>query len=302
MDIQTPHANAAQIELWNGRGGEIWTRLQTRLDALFTPLTAALLTAAAAKVGESLLDIGCGCGDLTLQAAKALGPGGYIRGIDISAPMLQRARVRETECRAKDSTLAPIDWLKADAMLTHFGPEADLVMSRFGVMFFADPVMAFSRLRQAMKPTGRLAVLCWAPIDQNPWMRVPFEAAKSLTQPLPVLPEGAPGPFAFGDKNRVYDILSKAGFSNVTAQSVETHLILGRSEPNATHPSDSAVEQALIIALETGLVAALLREADTATALAIRDSIAAALRPYFNEDRQEIALAAKCWLYQASPI
>ncbi len=300
MEPDTASVNAAQIELWNGRGGEIWTRLQARLDQLFEPLTAALLAAGAPKRGESIVEIGCGCGDLTLKLARACGADGKIQGIDISTPMLERAEAREIETRALVPDMARIEWLLSDAMQHSFEPQADLVMSRFGVMFFADPLVAFSNIRQALKPNGRLAILCWATLEHNPWIAVPLNAVHELIEPPPPLPQGTTGPFAFADAQRVQAILNKAGFANVTAQSIAAPLRLGQATAEAGDPAQSAVEDGLCLALESGPVAALLRTADEATYLQVRDRIAAALQSRYDAARREITLDARCWLYQAT--
>jgi SAM-dependent methyltransferase len=299
MEPETASANAAQIELWNGRGGEIWTRLQSRLDRLFEPLTAALLSAAAPKPGESILEIGCGCGDLTLSLAKTCGAKAPIQAIDISTRMLERAKDRAAETRAAAPDIAPIQWLLSDAMLHPFEPQTDLVISRFGVMFFADPVAAFRNIKCALKPGGRVALLCWAGIEDNPWITVPLKAVHELIEPPPPLPAGSPGPFAFADVPCVTKILNTAGFLNVTARSIETPLILGRALANDADPLQSAVGDALLLALESGPVAALLRNADEATYAKVRDRIAATLQSHFDPTRKDIALSARCWLYQA---
>jgi SAM-dependent methyltransferase len=299
MTPQPPQANAAQFDLWNGRGGEIWTRLQVRLDALFEPLTAALLSAVAIEPGESIVEIGCGCGDLTLLAAQAASQSGHIFAIDISTRMLERAKSREYECRAI-SSLAPIQWHESDAMLYPFEPHADLAISRFGVMFFADPVQAFRNIKQCLKPDGRLAVLCWAPLAENDWIQIPLDAVQTLIEPLPSLPPGSPGPFAFADPARVINILNEAGFSNASAQLVECKLILGRAS-DANNMIQSAVDDALVLALESGPVAALLRAADEALHCEVREAIGRALKIHYNPDERNIAFKAKCWLFQNLP-
>jgi SAM-dependent methyltransferase len=298
MMPEPPLLNAAQIELWNGRGGEIWTRLQARLDALFEPLTAALLSAAAIKPGESLVEIGCGCGDLTLFAAQALGAAGRIVAVDISTRMLERAQDRERERRAGLASMAPIRWHVSDAMQHPFEPHADLLISRFGVMFFADPVEAFRNIKQALKPGGRLAILCWAALSENAWIHVPLNAVESLIDPIPPTPPGAPGPFSFAEPARVLNLLDEAGFTNATAQPVESEVVLGRAS-GCDDAVQSAVDDALVLALESGPVAALLRHADEATHLKVRDRIGQTLQAYYDPDKRHIALAAKCWLYRA---
>jgi len=301
MISESPLSNAAQAELWNGRGGEIWTRLQVRLDRLFAPLTEALLTAADIKPGESLVDIGCGCGDLTLSAAKACGGNGRILALDISTPMLQRAQSREQDCRTHAPDMARIQWLRSDAMLYEFEPQADLVISRFGVMFFADPVQAFRNIKRSLKPHGRLAILCWAALEENPWILNPLQAVRSLIELSPPSPGGTPGPFAFADPKRVLEILNEAGFSNATAKPIECELILGHAS-NLNRPNQSAVDDALILVLESGPIAALLRNADEALLFKVREQISQALLAYYDPSSRHIGLPAKCWLFQDLPV
>jgi SAM-dependent methyltransferase len=300
MTPEPSHRNAAQLELWNGRGGEIWTRLQPRLDWLFAPLTEALLAAAAVKPGESVVEIGCGCGDLTLAAAKACRAGGQVLALDISVPMLERAQSREQECRANTSDMAPIQWLRADAMLHQFEPQADLVISRFGVMFFADPVEAFRNIKRALKPRGRLAILCWAALEENPWIHVPLRAVHTLIEPSPPAPAGTPGPFSFSDPALVLKNLGEAGFSQVEAQLIEAEVVLGRAA-DSENEAQSAVEDAQILVLESGPVAALLRDASDDLHLKVRSEISKGLLPLYDPVQRHIALNAKCWLFQDLP-
>jgi SAM-dependent methyltransferase len=299
MTPAAPSANQAQIELWNGRGGEIWTRLQRELDRLFEPLTAALLQAAAIKPGESIVEIGCGCGDLTLSVAKASGWQGQVTAVDISTRMLEHAKGREQACRSGANGMAPIAWCEADAMLHAFEPRADLVISRFGVMFFADPVKAFRNIKTALKPNGRLALLSWASLDQNPWIHVPLKAVHRLIEPPAPLPEGTPGPFAFAEAARVIRILNDAGFANVTSHLIECPVSLGRASEGSTDPIQSAIDDALLLALESGPVAALLRDADENLRAHVRDEIAATLHQHIDVKQQAVTFMAACQIYLA---
>src|SRR5947209_193330 len=139
--------NSEQIEYWNGAAAEIWVAQQERLDRQLDALGNAALEALAPRAGEHILDVGCGSGQTTLQLAGAVGPGGRVVGVDISQPMLAAA-----EKRKKD---APVSFLRADAQTHAFDQPFDAIYSRFGVMFFADPVRAFANLRRSLKPRGR---------------------------------------------------------------------------------------------------------------------------------------------------
>ncbi len=183
--------NADQVAFWNGLTGEKWARSHAQLDHAFAPLTASLLAHANPHPGEAAVDVGCGCGDLTLAVARGLGTGGRVLAIDVSAPMLVEAKVRAEQEGPGPS--ATIEWALQDASTHAFAPGAyDLVVSRFGVMFFADPVAAFTNLRRALKAGGRLAMLCWRPMEENAWFSVPRASVLPLVPPPEPVPPGGP--------------------------------------------------------------------------------------------------------------
>ena len=212
-DWAKPHGdNIAQVEFWNGRAGETWARNQERLDRAFAPLMSVLVEKAAPEIGERIIDVGCGCGDLALALAPRLGRRGHILGVDVSKQMLERAQARALAVSGEHATLA---WLEADASACEFAAEYDLLVSRFGVMFFADPVAAFRVLRRALKPGGRFAFLCWRSLERNPWLAVPATALHDLLGPRPPADPWAPGPYALSDATRVCEMLREAGFSRL---------------------------------------------------------------------------------------
>ncbi len=204
--------NAKQIEFWNGPAGDSWTEFMDSQDRMLGPLGEAAMAAANLASGHRVIDIGCGCGTTTLELAQRVGPSGHVLGVDISTPMLDRAGQRAS--LEKNSS---IEFQNSDAATHRFAPQSfDRVFSRFGVMFFADPVAAFANIRTALKPAGRLAFVCWQPLDLNPWMATTLSvAAQYLERPEPPGPND-PGPFAFREPDRVTAILTEAGFSNVT--------------------------------------------------------------------------------------
>jgi len=212
--------NAAQVEYWNQTMGPTWVELQDQLDSLIGPMGQAAIAALGPTPGEAILDIGCGCGRTSLQLAAAVGGSGTIVGADISATMLAVARARPVP-----PTSARPDFREVDAQTGDLGRGAfDAVFSRFGVMFFADPVAAFTNIRGAMKGHGRLAFVCWRPLADNLWMRVPLEAAMPLLPPLPPPDPTAPGPYALADPVRVRAILDTAGFRAVTIDAFDADL------------------------------------------------------------------------------
>jgi SAM-dependent methyltransferase len=210
--------NAAQIEYWNRTAGPRWTDRQEEQDLVLRPISDRLIAAADAKPGERVVDIGCGCGDTTIDLAARVSPGGEALGLDISEPMLNRARERAPSG-------LPARFVLADATVFDFEPErADLAVSRFGVMFFADPARSFANLRRGIKPGGRLVFVCWREAKQNPWMMMPLREAKKHAPPLPETNPEDPGPFAFANDARVRSILSAAGFAEVAVTPVDLDL------------------------------------------------------------------------------
>src|SRR6202012_5499402 len=169
--------NADQIAYWNGPNGQRWTDRQAEQDVLLAPVTQALIDRAAPRPGERIIDVGCGCGGTSMALASRVAPAGFVLGVDISGPMLSRAR----QLAPKE---LPVDFVLADATVYPFDPGSfDLLVSRFGVMFFAEPAVSFSNLRRALRPNGRVAFACWRAPRENPWMMTPVR--------LPLLPKSA---------------------------------------------------------------------------------------------------------------
>ncbi len=273
--------NEQQIEYWNGQVGDRWASFQARLDAAMTDIASAAYGFAAAKPGERVLDVGCGCGTTSLELARAVGSSGAVVGIDISHPMLEVARRRAAE------TGAAVDFREADASDYAFTPEFDLMFSRFGVMFFADPVAAFANIREALKPGGRMRFVCWRSAAENLWATVPFAAVQDLLPPQDPTDPHAPGPFAFADGDRLKAILTQAGFADARLEKLETHMHMGADV-------DEAVEQAFKI----GPLARALAQADEGVKGEVRTRIREALAKF--QTAKGIALPAACWLVGAS--
>jgi SAM-dependent methyltransferase len=194
---------------WNEVAGPRWVGRQAVQEARNAEMLALLLAAAKAAPGEHVLDIGCGTGVTTLPYAEAVGPHGHVTGVDISRPMLEAARARL-------AGHANVTLLLADAQVHRFKPGAiDLLTSRLGVMFFADPVAAFTNLYGAVKPGGRLCMAVWAPLAENLQWQIPYDiAVRRLGPPAPSDPR-APGPFAYSDRDYLHSILSRAGFADI---------------------------------------------------------------------------------------
>jgi SAM-dependent methyltransferase len=272
--------NADQITYWNETAGAKWVAGQSRLDRVFAPLTQALMRAAAPRPGERVLDVGCGCGETSLLTAAAIGPHGGVLAVDISRPMLAHAATRV------DPASAPISWLQGDAMIHAFAPDADLMISRFGVMFFADQLAAFSNIRRGLKPGGRFTLLCWRPRPEVAWMQWPLdEVASVLPTPEPTM--GEPGPFGLADSDATCAMLREAGFSQAKAVPVDAALLIGEGP--------DPVEDAMALLCDAGPVAQLFREAEPAARAQGESVLREALAK--RVDDGAIRLGAACWLY-----
>lgn len=286
MQMPEDTANAEQIRYWNETAGPKWVAMQERIDAQIEPLGRLAIERSGAKPGEVAVDVGCGCGQSSLQLAQKVGPRGRVLGVDISQPMLSRARER-----AREHGLDNLQFAAADAQTHPFAAgDADLVYSRFGVMFFADPPAAFANLRQALAPDGRLTFVCWQGLFDNPWMLTPLAAAaEHLPLPAPP-PPGSPGPFAFADQGRVAGILEDAGFTDVEHESVRRDIIVGGSND---------LDETVDFMLQMGPTAALLRDAPAAVRPAVVASVRAALEPYRTDGG--VCLGSAAWIVRARP-
>jgi len=215
-------ANQDQADRWNsGEDGAHWVAEKERYDRMLAPFLEMILDAAVPTAGENLLDIGCGSGATTLAAAQLVAPGQAV-GIDLSAPLLERAR-----SEAKQRQLDNVYFEQGDAQVMRFDMPFDVLISRFGVMFFADPAAAFTNLRSACHSGGRLIFVCWQPLLDNEWLTAPA-AVLSEHVPLPdPQPANAPGMFALSNPDRVNELLEDAGWHDVTMTSRRAPLLLG---------------------------------------------------------------------------
>jgi SAM-dependent methyltransferase len=267
--------NTAQIEYWNSEAGPRWVANQERMDTLLAPLMLAALDRARPAVGEAVLDIGCGCGATLLELAGRVGPNGSVFGVDISAPMLGRARER-----VRHNMLTNVQLTQSDAATHAFTPGAfDLAFSRFGVMFFDQPVNAFANIRSALAASGRLAFVCWAPPPDNPWLVVPLAAESD---------PDAPGPFAFANPDRVRGILTGAGY---TAIDIARHDVSMR----ICGPGETG--QAVRFAVESGPVGRAMAGAAPDARVAAEQAIAAEFRRI--EGPGGIEMPGSVWLVSA---
>lgn len=260
-----PDAQAAPTHDWNGDSGERWAANLERLDLMLHDFGDAAIAAAAAQPGERIVDIGCGSGTSTFMLADQVGQSGHVLGVDISRQLVELARAATPEG-------APAEFQLADAATAPFPAESfDLLFSRFGVMFFENPVAAFANMRGALKPGGRVAFVCWRSAAENDWVRLPMAAIRDIVQPAPADPD-APGPFAFGNPERLTNILATAGFADIEIAPFDTRLAYGRSDTR-----EAAIDDALDMAFQVGpLSRALADQPDE-----VRARAAAAVRAAF---------------------
>ena len=239
------------------------------LDTLLSGVDALLLDRSAPRPGEHVVEIGCGTGATTLALAGRVGQGGRVLAVDISGPLLDRARGRA-------AGLPQVAFALADAQVHPFEPgQADLVASRFGVMFFDDPVAAFRNIRRALGPGGRLCMVAWAEMEANPWFAIPREAAVArLGRPAPV-PPTAPGPLTFADRDRVRGILGAAGFAEIEA-AAETVSLAWPGEIGALAALATSLGPAMRILRE--------RDGTAEDEAAIREAIAGELAAFRGPD------------------
>lgn len=281
----TEGPNAQQIEYWNHVSGDRWVAMGDVIDAQIAPLGETAMERAQVERGDRVLDIGCGCGQTTLELAARVGAEGSVLGLDISNPMLARARER-----ALRADLGNVEFQQADAQICKLdAARFDLLFSRFGVMFFSSPVDAFANLKAALRPGGRLVFVAWQELIRNPWMHLPIVAAgKHLPPGGPPPAPGAPGPFAFADQKSVEGILRDSGFVNIRHESLERDLLVGGGR---------SLDDTVVFVAQLGPVGAALHEVSPELRNDVMTEIRRAIEPFHREDGVRMPSAA--WLVSA---
>ncbi|KWH14852.1 SAM-dependent methyltransferase [Burkholderia territorii] len=277
--MEGSRTNEVQSALWNGPSGQAWVDTQRVLDRMFEPFEASLADAAVAASASSVLDVGCGTGAVTLAIARGLGAHARCTGLDISAQMVAAARAR-AQREGVDA-----DFVHADAQTHAFAPDRfDLIVSRFGVMFFDDPVQAFANLRHAARRNAQLRFVAWRGAADNPFMTTAERAAAPLLPAMPARQPGAPGQFAFGDRQRVASVLSDSGWADIAIEPIDVACAL------PVPALDDYIAR-------LGPVGLALRQVDDATRRRVIETARAAFERYVQG--ANLRFDAACWLVTA---
>lgn len=264
---------------WQGAGGDAWVAIEAVTDRWFGGLADRLAEEVAATGARSVLDVGCGTGATTVAIADRIGAEAEVVGLDVAPPMVTAAGERAARLGA------PVRFVLADAQREAIEPGGfDAVASRFGVMFFDDPVAAFANLRSATRPGGALRFLVWRPPADNPFMTAAVLAAApfvELTVPAP----DAPGPFGLADAERAVGLLAAAGWADADAEAVDIACEMSEADLDAylTH---------------VGPVARALDYADDAVRAEVMDRVRPAYAPWVADGR--VRADAACWLLRAT--
>jgi SAM-dependent methyltransferase len=275
----TSQNHTGQAALWNSLAGQAWVETQDLLDRMFRPFEDLLVEAVRAGSAGRVLDVGCGTGSTTLAIARLLGADGRSVGIDISEPMLAAARARA------ERETAPATFICADAQTYTFAPAAfDVIVSRFGVMFFDDSVRAFENLRRAAAQNASLCFIAWRSAAENPFMTAAERAAAPLLPALPARLPDAPGQFAFADPQRVHRILEESGWAGIDIRLIDVACAF--PEPDLVRYFTSL-----------GPLGRVLHQADDETRTRVIDTVRAAFDPYVCG--AEVRITAACWMVYA---
>jgi len=271
--------DGGQTALWNGGAGQGWVAMQDLIDRLYRPFEDLLVDAVARVSRGAVLDVGCGTGGTTVAVARRLGLDSRCTGIDISEPMIAAARARV------EGEGTPVRFIVADAQAHPFEPASvDTIMSRFGVMFFDDPVRAFANLRRAATDDGSLRCITWRSAAENAFMTTAERAAAPLLPDLPPRRPDGPGQFAFADEGRVHRILQESGWVDIEFRPIDLECTLP--------------EKDLVTYLSRlGPVGLILQEADDRTRAQVIDAVRPAFDPYVHG--ADVRFTAACWLVGA---
>jgi SAM-dependent methyltransferase len=276
--VHVDPSNAEVAAAWDGPSGDFWADHADSFDAGVAGYMEPFLAAAEIAPDAHVLDVGCGIG-LTSREAARLATAGSVTGIDLSARMLDLARRR-----AEREGLVNVRFEQADAQVADLGAgRYDRVISRNGVMFFGDPDAAFANLARALKPDGRLVLLVWQPFEENEWL-LEFRRAVAVGRDIPPPPPHGPGPFSLGDPARVRALLTAAGFAEPELAGVRGRYFYG---PDVASAEPMALR----------LVRDFLEELDDADRAEATAALRASLRAHLGPDG--VAYRSAMWIITA---
>ena len=276
--------NKNQKDFWSGKGGDIWVDRQNAMDTMLSPLGKAALNKLNFNEEENVLDIGCGCGHTTLNIAKRIGPSGNVTGLDISEPMLKRAKESAVEKSITNTSFKCVDVQTED-----LGDQIySAAFSRFGVMFFEDSIAAFKNINKSLISGGYLSFVCWQSPAVNPWQSLFIQEVKKFLD-LPSPPPRSPGPFAFMESEYVSSILEESKFQdiNIEGHEAEVNMFSGRTL------SDSVKDYISI----NPVVTEMLRDSSEDQTTEIVNSAIEAFSPYYSE--KGLIFPSATWLVTA---
>jgi len=276
--------NKSQKDFWSGKGGDIWVERQNAMDTMLSPLGEAALNKLNFNEKENVLDIGCGCGNTTFNIAKRIGPLGNVTGLDISEPMLKRAKESAVKMSISNTSFKCVDVQTED-----LGDQVySAAFSRFGVMFFEDSITAFKNINKSLISGGSLSFVCWQSPAVNPWQSLFIQEIKKFLD-LPSPPPRSPGPFAFMESEYVSSILEESKFQDITIEGYETevNMFSGRSL------SDSVKDYISINPVVSGM----LKESSENKIAEILNSAETAFSPYYTE--KGLIFPSSTWLVTA---
>jgi SAM-dependent methyltransferase len=268
--------NRAQIDLWDGRVGEKWAAMQVSLDAMFSHATAELKARVGSVAGQRVLDVGCGAGETCVIWLRGRAK---VTGVDVSGPLLAVAAER---------THGKVTLVKADAAVWMGDAPFDLVVSQFGLMFFADPDMAFATIAANVRPRGRLLFTCWRPAAENQWVTAPMAAIRDLLPPSSPSVPHAPGPFALADRDRLRGILERAGFTDIA---------INQFDFPVSFATEGGVEAAVRLAMQIGPSGSALVGASQETLAVVEERLKVAFAPHDKDG--VVTLGGAIWLVDA---
>lgn len=282
--IKIGGSNSDEIDFWNGPQGQNWVDQNRLTDLMYDPFGAKAMECAALEPGEGVLDVGCGCGSTTIKLANLVSPNGCVTALDVSTLMLNIAEERTK------SAAVPVELIAADAEIYDFSPRTfDVVFSQFGVMFFANPEVAFANFHRALIPGGRIVFVCWRSLEQNPWFITPYEAVRHHFPEFEPPRNDAPqSGWSLVSKERVENLLGGAGFVDVRLDPFDSTAQMGEGS------LDACIDY---VADFVGPVAAIIRGAEEAATPAILDTLRAELAPYHTESG--IRFPASMWIVSA---